>query len=226
MPSLNENSRSLEQLTKMDRINELTQSVDALRNWVIEQDAIKRGMKSNLKQMRKVRKALKIDQEELSEAAKLINAAVSATQHEVKEFIEDVVSLALKSVYGEEYGFELEFLVRRDQSEISSFITKGDLSFAPNYGVGGGFLDVISFALRLVIWALSTNSGGPYFILDEPFRHVSRDKIGKIANMLKALSGLMNIQLIIISHDEGLIETADRAWLVKNTDGEAIVEQL
>jgi len=147
-------------------------------------------------------------------ARDLLIAATAATQKQVKEFIEELVSLALQSVFGIEYYFVLEAHNRRGQAELEPIILWHQARLSPRGETGGGVVDVASFALRLVLWALSAKRSRPVFILDEPFKFVSKDMTDAVATMLKSVAELLGIQIIMVSHDDGLIAAADKSWTV------------
>ena len=157
-------------------------------------------------------------------ARDLLIAATAATQDQVKEFIEELVSLALQSVFGIEYYFVLEAKERRGQAELEPIILWRQERLSPRGETGGGVVDVASFALRLVLWALSAKRSSPVFILDEPFKFLSKDKTEAAAAMLKSVADLLGCQIIMVSHDEGLAIIADRSWTVtRGGSGKAVV---
>jgi DNA repair exonuclease SbcCD ATPase subunit len=208
-------------------LNEAREYIDQWQKFVTEQRTLEQSVSNRLadatEKLENDRKLLGLTEQ----ARDILVSASAATQDQVREFIEEVVSLALQSVFGAEYYFALEFKQQRGQSEISPVIMWRQQKFDPRADVGGGIVDVASFALRLVLWVLSDDETSPVFILDEPFKFVSKDKSDEVANMLKGISDLLGIQVIMISHDEGLIVTADRSWEVRmGSDGTAEVEQL
>ena len=208
-------------------LKESAQYIADWQNYLTEQTAIQeRVIEQHTKGVHKLEGEKKLLA--LTEQARdILVTATAATQDQVREFIEDLVSLALQSVFGVEYFFVLDFKQQRGQSEIRPVILWKQEQFDPKGEVGGDIVDVASFALRLVLWALSDRRSAPVFILDEPFKFLSKDRSDEAANMLRGISELLGIQIIMISHDEGLIVAADRSWEVrKGTDGNAEVEQL
>jgi DNA repair exonuclease SbcCD ATPase subunit len=152
-------------------------------------------------------------------AREMVNAAAIVTQDKAKSFIEEVVSLALASVYGEDYGFEIEYSIKRNKSEAKAYIVKGGSRRDPRAEVGGGVIDVCSFGLRMVLWAMTSPRTAPVFFFDEPFRFVSKDLSPKVSEMVKSLSELLGVQIVLISHDPTLIDAADRVYRVAQQDG-------
>lgn len=184
------------------------------------QDQTERHIAETQKQLEANRRKLALTEK----ARELLIAATAATQDQVRDFIEELVSLALQSVFGEEYSFTLEFHERRGQSEMEPVIMWQDERLSPRDEVGGGVVDVASFALRLVLWALSAKRSAPVFLLDEPFKFLSKDRTEAAADMLKGVAELLGIQIIMVSHDEGLVKAADKSWTVRrNSKGIAEV---
>ena len=162
---------------------------------------------------------------DLKEAIDVVNIVLSLTQEKVNEFVGDIVTLALQYVHGDDYSFELEQVVERNKASVGFVIYKSDIALAPDE-VGGGVLDVASFGLRLAFWAMNKNRTSSVFLLDEPAKFVSLDKKEGFGKMLEEVSSLLEIQLIIISHDEALIDTADRSFRVVSENKISSVEEI
>ena len=194
------------------------------KTWIDGQDALLEHTKDELFQSKKKVGVTKIRLGNVTEAHNVLIEATAATQNQVKEFVEELVSLALQSVFGIEYSFILEFHERRGQVELEPIIMWQQEPRSPRDEVGGGVVDVASFALRLVLWALSAKRSSPVFILDEPFKFVSKDMTDSIAAMLKSVADLLGIQIIMVSHDDGLIAAADRSWTVTKKGDVSVVE--
>ena len=194
---------------------EISEHIDKLsglkakQNWLGEQrDNIVSGLhkeRSNLKLSEKARETV-------------VNVLLM-TQEQVKEFIETTVSLALSLVYGDDYSFELEYSVKRNQSEVVPWIVIDGERFSPKTDVGGGVVDVSSFALRLAIFSLMEPKPRNIFILDEPARFLSRDKQPLFGAMLKEVSTMLGVQIIMVSHSKDIIDYADKAYEVEQDNG-------
>jgi len=162
----------------------------------------------------------------IEQARDCIMLAVGATQTEVCGFIEDLVTLALQSVFGPEYGFCLKLSEKRGQLEIEPIILWQNDKFSPRTDVGGGVIDVVSFAMRIVLWALTNNKTNPTFILDEPFKHLSSEYVEAASSMLRKVSSLLKVQIIMVSHNTMLTAAADMHYAVtRSGKGIATVER-
>lgn len=161
---------------------------------------------------------------EYTEARDVVNAVMLSTQNRAKSVIEDVVTLALKSVFGETYSFSIEYAVKRNKSEAVLSIKKGGELYNAEDECGGGIIDVVSFGLRIALWSISKQRTAPVFVLDEPGRFLSAEMAPKFGEMLKEVSKLLSLQFIMITHSEILAETADKTYRVSQTAGVSQVE--
>lgn len=160
----------------------------------------------------------------LTEAREVVNNVMVATQVVIKDFIEEVVSLGLKTVFGDPYGFKVEYEIKRNKSEASLWVTKGNEQLDPSDECGGGVVDIAAIGLRMACWALAEEKPEPVLLLDEPGKYVSRDLMEKFGIMLKEASQLLGLQVIMVSHDATLIEQSDQAFQVTQTNGISDVE--
>lgn len=130
-------------------------------------------------------------------------------QEDTKTYIESTVTYALQSVFGSEYSFQMKITEKLDQQEIKLFIVKDGILLEPKYNpIGRGVYDVCSFALRLVVWTLENSP--PVILLDEPFQKLDKNRKPQLIKFIKEVVKMLSIQLIIITHDENLIECADQ----------------
>jgi len=149
------------------------------------------------------------------------------TQEKLQFHISDITSLALDAVMPEDpYKLTMEFVDRRDKNECDlRFERQGNL-MKPLDSSGVGAIDVASFALRIAAWSIQFPKSRPVIILDEPFKFLDKSKHGRASEMLKELSLKLGLQFIIVTHEEGLTENADRIFKVSNTKRTSKVEQV
>lgn len=133
------------------------------------------------------------------------------TQEELKKYIEETVTLALQTVFGEDYCFLVEFNYdKRDQYEINFFIEHLGIKLEPKQDTcAGGEVDVCAFVLRMICLTLEDDEVAAILILDEPFKNVSSKYISAVGQMIIDISHLLNVQIIMVTHIEDLIESSD-----------------
>ena len=162
----------------------------------------------------------------IDESIDVLSKVLAMTQQGVAQFIEETVAMALQYVVGEDYGFSMIFELKRSQPEVLFYITKKGVHYSPKFSVGIGIVDISSFALRLVCYALMSENTSPVLIFDEPFRHLSGvDENERVGLMVKKLSELLGVQIIIVTGKEQLIQYVDKSFEVKIIDGISNVEE-
>lgn len=177
-------------------------------------------------ELTKTQSAIIIHEEELQyiEQAKIIVQQVAQeTQRQLEYFISDTVSLPLSAIFDNPYSFETEFVLRRGKTECDLYFVRNGKRVHPLDASGGGAVDVASFGLRLSLWSLNKNR--PVIVLDEPFKHLSVNLHPQAMQMLKEVSERLNLQIIIVSHSEEIIEGADRIFKIGMNKEVSICQQ-
>jgi len=168
------------------------------------------------------------DLEQIAEAQAIIQTVSQATQKELEFHIADLVSLALEAVFPDPYSFYIEFTLRRGKSEadllFSRSNSKEEIKVHPLLASGGGPSDVASFALRVALWSLERPRNRGCLVLDEPFKFLSRGLQERASRMVADIAKRLKIQFIIVTHEETLIEAADRVFEVTQKNGISKVE--
>ena len=159
-------------------------------------------------------KECKTDLETLQNYAKeldiiqvLFQKVAQETQEQLKYHLEDVVQLAIDTCFPGEYKFSVSFELLRGKTEAHIVLIKNGKEIDPLTAVGGGLVDLLSFALRISIWTLTKTRNT--IILDEPFKHLSENLHSFAGEFLKTISKKMGIQFIMVSHNKTIIDSAD-----------------
>ncbi|WP_405291911.1 hypothetical protein [Methanobrevibacter sp.] len=155
----------------------------------------------------------------LEQAQVFLQTVAQNTQEKLKYQIEDVVNLALESVFPNEYEFKINFNVSRGKTdaELIFLDKRTGQTIDPMEASGGGVVDVTCFALRISAWALE-NGTDNLIILDEPFKFVSKDLVERAGEILKTLSEKMKLQVIMVTHIPEFIDVADKVFEVKKNE--------
>jgi ABC-type uncharacterized transport system ATPase component len=156
----------------------------------------------------------------LEEAQIFLQTVAKATQEKIRFRLEDIVNLALTSVFGTKYRFEIRFKMQRGQTEASLILWDGDNELDPMEANGGGLIELLCFVLRISLLIISKNRR--ILMLDEPFRCVSDNILDTVYALLKKLSEELNIQIIMVTHQrEQALEYANVIYEVKQNKGVA-----
>lgn len=196
-------------------------TLDKYKSTVFQLQEKENFLKKELDKLQKERIMYMEEFRGFEESRDIVNTVLSVTQGGIKSYVERMVSLSLKSVFGNEYEFKLSFELKRGQSEAKMRILKDGVELDPKSEVGGGVIDVVALALRLTLWSIRKPKSSPVFILDEPGKYLSsvgglRTKFGEI---IKKFSELFSCQFIVVSHDEELIEFADKVIVTEIENG-------
>ena len=156
----------------------------------------------------------------------IITEVAKNTQEKFKERVEKLVTLAIQSVFEDNYEFVLKFERKRNQTECQLIVMENGIEFVPKDDMGVGIIDIISFALRIVLWSLQSPKSRAFFVLDEPLKHVgsgTEEEIIRAAKMMKELSHKLKFQLVIATHEPQLVMIIDKAYKFKRVGGKSVV---
>lgn len=196
-------------------------TVQQIQAFVQERKLQKQVLQKQLDNQSSNKQALQNRYDDLVEARRIISEAARSTQLQFQGFVESLVTMAIQTVFPEQqYRFVMEFDLKANRSEINLLVQQGEKEpYRPEDEQGGGLLDVLSFALRVVMWSLEKPRSRPVFVIDEPFRYCG--KLTSLAgNMMKEISQKLGIQIIMVTHEDSLSEIADKSWLVKREKGD------
>lgn len=157
-------------------------------------------------------------------AQKIAQSVAEETQQNLGSHLSNIVTKAFQAIFDDPYEFGVRFESKNNKTACRLFFTKNGKEVNPFFSSGGGAIDVASFALRQAVWAIQPNR--PVFILDEPFHFLSRDLQHKAGALLKMFSESFGVQIIIISHVQEIIDSADKVFEVTNVNGDAVVTEV
>lgn len=170
-------------------------------------------LKTQLHDLEKKKQKLSLRLPAIEETQALIQKVAGDTQEQLKIHIEDIVNTGLETCFPEEYSCYIDFIPSRGKTEADIYLKdyKGN-RVNPLQDNGGGLADIVSFSLRLACWTLSKTD--PLIVLDEPFKFLSRELRPLAGELLKTLSEKLKLQIIMVTHDEEMIEVADKVFKV------------
>jgi hypothetical protein len=130
-------------------------------------------------------------------------------------FVESIVTKALQYIFEddsltfqcaivERRGLEVEFRIRWLNRESNLYI-EGH----PARSRGGSVGTVVATALRLVLLKTIRPRRRQILIMDEPGKNLNGVRFRRYVTWLKAMSVELKVQMILITHDEAVIDAAD-----------------
>lgn len=137
-----------------------------------------------------------------TEAHAIIQQVAQTVQQQAHERIEGVVSKCLEAVFGNKYGFRIDFRRKRGRTEAELILLKDghEIEDALNAD-SGGVVDVAAFALRLACIVLAKPTLEKVMIMDEPFRNLDLQNRIYVRQLLEELALDFKIQFIIVTHE-------------------------
>ena len=149
--------------------------------------------------------------------------------------IEEIVTAALKEMYGEDYKFTLELkeVSSKDGENTGLFtilpcvekLIDGKLTNRPiKDSNGGGLMEIVSVLLRFAFGTYNNYNG--IYVLDEAFSAVSKDGImGQLLVFLDRYIAELGLQVMLITHSaESFSQISSQNYLVYKEDGIAKVK--
>ena len=158
-------------------------------------------------------------------AQKILQEVAVNMQQSVRLHINDIMNSAIETVFDDEYRFKLDFEIKRNKTEaVFKLLDKNDNEISIVDEVGGGLIDLISFALRIALHSMQNkHARSNTIILDEPFKFFSEDLILKGVSLLHEVSKKLEIQFIIVTHIKEFAEYADTHFEVKKIKNKSTV---
>lgn len=187
-------------------------------------------IQANKKVLDKARSDLKTNEDQINLiglASEVLKRIGDQKKQVTVEVFERVITAAIKEVFGFDYKFVILF-----DSEGKRVSTKFKLIDVNNNeldildSVGGGLVDIISFTLRVLILASAKPKRSQILFMDENFRCVSPQYREKVGALLKSLAEKLNMQFVLITHQEELLQSADIAYELSKTENGTIARKL
>lgn len=142
----------------------------------------------------------------LSDALDLVQKIGASIQESAHKQIASIVTRCLATVFGEEaYEFVILFEKKRNKTDaVLALQRDGQVYRDPKRQVGGGVVDLASFALRLVCMLLAKPHVRRLLVLDEPFRFLSAEYRPAVRVLLEQLAEELGVQIIMSTHSPEL----------------------
>lgn len=208
----------------MDRRQYFAESAAFIRTMISTRDSINRNIQSNNQKINE----LDFSIGGLEEAKHIITNEKNEIQRTLKEDIDSLVTIAINIVYNER---DIKFAMLFDKSpagvsQYKPVLIEHDEEYSPKEDQCGGSLDVISYALRIILKSFEKPKGRDFMLFDEPFKFLGGGLYAeRAAEMAKKINEDLGIQSLIISHDVASISRADVIYHVDHDGRKSVVER-
>ena len=174
---------------------------------------------------------LKTDAERHASALDILRTYATMQEATVREKVESLVTEGLRAVFERDdltFLFKFELGPRGQmtatallQTNMGEHVIETEATDAR----GGGVLDVAAYLLKCVMLCLMRPALDRVLILDEIFKHLSRNHLLNVAALVKTMSERLGIQVIMVTHKDEFLDTADRVFDVSIKNGETSIKQ-
>lgn len=173
-------------------------------------------LKTRKKDLKQLVKESEQKQKVAIQALTVSQEVAQQTQKELEIQISNIVTSAIQAIFNKPYEFRVDFQVRRNKTEADIYLTDEDGNrFNPIHDNGGGIADIIAFSLRLACWRLNNPRTCGVVIYDECLKFVSKNYIPAVVSFVKEICEKLDLQIIMITHIEQFIESADNIIEIK-----------
>lgn len=200
--------------------------IDEIKRRISQCEGVKNHLQGELDRLGERYKELDEELLVVEKSQVFIQNVAKDTQGRLKFHIEDIVNLALDTVFPNEYEFKVDFMAMRGKTEANLvFIDKrSKREIDPMISNGGGAVDLACFALRLACHTLERDCDN-VVILDEPFKFLSKDLRDRASLLIKQLSEKLGLQIIMVTHIGEFVDMADKVIKIGKKNGVSFVEE-
>jgi len=186
------------------KMNELKSKLDRTKGQIDEQQT---SLDTIINELDYVTKQKEI----IRQSVLLIEKASETVRYKIKEQIEPIVTSAIKSIFGADYKFEMNFQDSRNNIITNMLVSSKRYPEAvePMDTHGGGLIDLLSFCLRAALLNLYEHDVSGPIIADEPLKHLSPEQIDSASEMIRFISQKTGRQIIYVTHSASLGSAAD-----------------
>ena len=154
----------------------------------------------------------------------LIQETARETQEQLRFHLEDIIQTGLETCFPETYNAYVNFENKRGKTECDIFLkNRNGKRVDPLDSNGGGLVDLVSFSLRIACWVIS--SSAPVLFFDEPFKWMDVGLKPVAGELFRSLIKKLDIQVLMVTHDEEMKEIADKIFEVKLNNNKSIVKE-
>jgi len=156
---------------------------------------------------------------ELDKVQVILNHMEQSLRGNFITYIEELVSYGISIVFDENMKFIIEYS-RRANMPVVNFYIEDSQGTTDIYGAkGGGLVNIVAFLLRVILLVHCKPSLQRIMFLDESFSMVSRKFLPNVAQLLRELSDKLQIQFVLITHEDTFKDVADKIYEVEKKNG-------
>lgn len=215
----------------MTDLKELRVRVSGVMRGLYVEEGEARALATRARALQESITKLGVDRETAERVAGVLGKLAAERDEAARAQVESLVTAGLTAIFGdggEQLSFHLVESTQRNATHIDFVVrtTKPDGEVVETDVMsarGGGVAAVIGMLLRVVLILLTRQTGqrvSGTIVLDETLAHLSADRLEAASAFLRTLVDSTGLQVIMITHQEELVEDADVVHkLSLNSDG-------
>lgn len=208
-------------------LSEIRTQVEGLREQLISKEAVRAMLIKKREDLEET--IANMDVPKIEQCNVVLHRLADKQREEACRKLEELCTYALQYAISPDYSMQIELRTLRNKPAAELYIVKNSTGVrsSPIESSGGGIVDIISTALRFITMEVWQDPiiDGPV-ILDEAYKHVSREYIPLVSSFLKKLVHDFERQILLCTHNEFLSQVADRQIVVTMEDGISIVKTI
>lgn len=155
--------------------------------------------------------------EDLDRVTLLLNSMGEDRQQKAQQTIEELVTRGLQTIFDDSLSFHILQTTRGKTVQVDfivrTTIDGRSIDTSVMDARGGGLAATIGYLLRLVVILLTRGQReDSLIVLDESFAHVSAEYLPAVRDFVREVVDKTGVQHIVVTHQEELVEGADRVY--------------
>jgi len=162
-----------------------------------------------------------------TKAGEVLTKLVESILDKNVRLVEKLVTFGLKEVFFPDKNLSLKLEQTEKRGHINLEPITSDLDHKVEGPVqksfGGGVVQVQSFLFLIMYKVLLKSS--PLLFLDESFSNVSEEYQPRVGELMSALCKRFNMIIVLVTHNQSILEHADVIYEAKDKSGELILHK-
>lgn len=157
----------------------------------------------------------------MTKVSAVLHELSTSVQERFLRSIEALISEGLSAVFEVPIAFKIKSTTRNRQVNLDFELENEDGTVTDLMDArGGGLVSLCGVLLRVVMVRLMSDRVRQILVLDEPLGMLSAEYQPAAGELLRKLAHELGIQIILVSHNPELLESADKAYeLVGSPNG-------
>jgi len=199
--------------------------MNQIKNKLIELSGMRNQLSSTISQLEDDVATLDLKGVDVQRALLIAQDVAQKTQDGLSIRLGGLVSECIRSIFGDEFDFRVEFERKRNQTEAKLILIENGVEYDDILNsCGGGVADICSFGLRLACFLIDSRPKRRTILLDECVKNL-RFYTKEFYQLVERLSEELDIQFIIIPSPADEYPSSFNKIEIKKLNGRSYVEE-